>query len=103
MVRNAAGVGCPAVGGPRAALVFARSERDVVGLGVQGRLRSRGRGRCAFALLRLALTRTGLLAASAPEELQVFADDLELRALLARLLVVPGVQVQPALDEDRPA
>src|ERR1700730_6376996 len=37
---------------------------------------------------------------SAAEELQTFADHLQLRPFLAGLLVVPGIETESAFDED---
>src|SRR4029077_5142014 len=65
-----------------------------------GAARSRTAARKLFPAAFVATTAT---ARTSPQHLHHFADDLELAAFLARLLVVPGIQLKRAFDKNRPA
>ena len=61
---------------------------------------ARTRARRLIAFLRSATTAA---ATAGAENLHVVRHDLELAALLTGLFVVPGIELQPSLDEDRAA
>src|ERR1044071_968667 len=77
----------------------------VIRLGRRGALRWRGAsaraaGPTARSLLRLLTTAA---AGTATEHLHHLADHFEFTPLLARLLVIPGIELEPAFDENRAA